>query len=229
MNLEERWELMLAWRNLEQRSLDGGFAETLRKVYQDCMTLPPGQRVYPGCGQDLMRAKYAGWVGLDLREYPRVLPWDLRLGLPFREEHVTEVRVKLTLEFLSPSQAQFFLNEVARVLELGGRFTLTFRDLELLLARNNDPGGSVQDRVTLQRYLYGSQLYAGGARRSCWVLEQVIDELRRRGLRQRAAPQRSGQLNHTVVVEKAEERAMKCPRPGRTLKGNRAGDFWGHA
>lgn len=124
------------------------------------------KRFYWGAGMDAGAAQYADWDLCDLRQVNNSLVWDVLMGFPYDDGELLEVKNKLSLGMMTYDQARFTMRESARTLKIGGKLTCTFRDRGFLEARDID------GRL-FNRYVYGSGLYYGSRRKSCWKPEWV--------------------------------------------------------
>jgi hypothetical protein len=130
-------------------------------------------QLYFGCGPEGQEERYQDdtWDLCDIRDLEGVIKWDVLLGLPYCDGAIKLVKSKLTWGMFTYDQADFVMREVARVLFIGGEFQLTFRNIRLVIERFNVNGLSIR---MLGRYLYGSHLYDGSQRKSCWDLDEVV-------------------------------------------------------
>lgn len=129
-------------------------------------------KLYFGCGYDkkIFRNKYADWDLTDLRDNPNWINWDTLLGFPYEEGVLKRVKTKLSLGMFTKPQVEFIFLELARCLKEGGLLDVTFRDFDKLLDRRNELSHKL-----FVRYIYGSGLYYGSRRKSCWTEEGVRD------------------------------------------------------
>lgn len=166
----ERWR---NWMLLEHGPSIQSSLPVLHEKYQGALKKrlesgPLKTHFYFGCGYDVKHEKYADWDLCDLREVPGILLWDILLGFPYADGSLEHVKSKLTLGMMTQDQARFVIRESSRCLKDGGTFELTFRDFDLLLGRRDE-----LDRKMFVRYIYGSGLYYGSRRRSCWTSQWV--------------------------------------------------------
>ena len=162
----ERWN---RWMLLDHGSAILPSLPELRNSYLAHSERFTHNKLYFGCGYDFDKVKYADWDMCDVRDLPPVIPWDVLLGLPYNDGVLELVKSKLTLGMFTWHQARFVLREVARVLKVGGTLDLTFRDFDRLLSRRDE-----LDDFMFNRYIYGSSLYYGSRRKSCWTRKTLL-------------------------------------------------------
>lgn len=89
-----------------------------------------GLRVNLGCGPRTLK----GWVNVDAARAPAVdVVWDVRKGLPFRDESCTAIFCEHMIEHLSRVDAARLLVESRRVLEPGGVIRVSTPDAAIYL------------------------------------------------------------------------------------------------
>jgi predicted SAM-dependent methyltransferase len=78
-----------------------------------------------GCGAAAME----GWVNVDIARGPHVdVVWDLRRGLPFKDESCSAIFSEHVIEHISKDAASKLLGECRRVLQRGGVLRLSTPD-----------------------------------------------------------------------------------------------------
>lgn len=78
-----------------------------------------------GCGNKHL----SGFINADLVE-PADIIFDVTKGIPYRDNNFDEVQADNLLEHLDSDQLKFVLNEIYRVLKVGGKFWLRVPDAE---------------------------------------------------------------------------------------------------
>lgn len=78
------------------------------------------------------KAGINGWITLDITKRCDIY-WDLRLGLPFPNESVSQIYSSHFMEHLSFREGQEFLDECLRVLVPGGLFSICVPDAKLYI------------------------------------------------------------------------------------------------
>jgi len=101
-----------------------------------------GLKLNIGCGQGWRRA---GWIGIDYKgAYPYEnkqgktgfdLNWDVRRGLPFRNNSVSAILMSHVLEHFTYVESIAILKECHRVSEYGGRIRIVVPDLDLYIEK----------------------------------------------------------------------------------------------
>jgi len=181
---------------------------------------------YFACGHDVKRSKYdKDWLCTDIRDIPKSQKWDILLGHPFEDNTLTEVKSKLAVGMLTYSQAKFVIRDTARVLEVGGKFILTFRNFDLLLKRRDDIPWKL-----FNRYLHGSGLYYGALRKACWIEEDLLKIAKAYKLELSKDPKHTGMNTTLSFIRKKGKLKAFTPEPKvqRDAKGNvinLGGDF----
>ena len=83
-----------------------------------------------GCGAHY----HPAWTNIDVAPASKeVLPWDVKKGLPFKDDSFDVVYHSHVLEHLSPQDASPFLRETARVLKPAGMTRVVVPDLEQIV------------------------------------------------------------------------------------------------
>lgn len=114
-------------------------------------------RLNLGCGS----TKFEGFLGVD--SFPDNKPdvlYDFTAGpLPFKDGEVDEVVMFHAIEHIQKQKHSFILNEIRRVLRIGGRLCLTYPNFWECAQRwkNNTEG----QRDYWHATLFGRQLYPG--------------------------------------------------------------------
>lgn len=127
-------------------------------------------KFYFACGYDVTHSKYQDWDCCDVRDITGSIPWDILMGFPQLDESLVEVKTKLAIGMMTYQQVRFLMREAARTLKVGGLFHVTFRDFTRLYDRYER--GELEPQLFV-RYIYGSGLYYGSRRRSCWEPDWV--------------------------------------------------------
>ncbi len=181
---------------------------------------------YFGCGYDVKKAKYEGWDLCDIRQNPGVIEWDILMGFPYKDDSLNRVKTKLSLGMFTWHQVRFLFREASRTLEEGGTFDVTFRNLDRLLARREDLTPQL-----FSRYIYGSGIYYGSRRKSCWCsqwVQQIAMEFR---FKEKSAQRMNRGMNTNMFFTKVEGKLKKYgpePKVHRNEDGtilNAGGDF----
>ena len=92
-------------------------------VYDQLVALghKPPFRVDFGCG----KLKTKGWVGMDIENVPGVdVIWDLRLGIPLRDDCVAQGVANQVLEHFTRQEAIALMDELHRVFVVGGKMRI---------------------------------------------------------------------------------------------------------
>ena len=116
-----------------------------------------------GCGKDYR----PGFVNIDARsDVEADLVLDITRKLPFADGSVDEVLAQDVLEHLTPQQLSALLQEVSRVLRLGGRLCVRLPDIDAVISR------FAADPDTRNLFLYGDTSQSGvwGAHKSGYTL-----------------------------------------------------------
>jgi len=95
-----------------------------------------GLRVNVGCGY----RPISGWINLDLVPGFAEVVWDVREGLPFRDQSVDALFCEHVIEHLSREDGLRFIRECRRVLQVGGVVRISTPDAAKYLCSyvNND-------------------------------------------------------------------------------------------
>jgi len=95
-----------------------------------------GTLVNIGCGYRPL----SGWVNLDLVPGYAEIVWDIRKGLPFKDQSVTAIFCEHVIEHLSREDGLRFIRECRRVLQVGGVVRISTPDAAKYLCSyvNND-------------------------------------------------------------------------------------------
>lgn len=114
-----------------------------------------------GCGH----TRHPAWINLDVAGPPDVIPWDIRRGIPFRDNAFDAIYHSHVLEHLPKAAAPGFLAECLRALKPGGALRVAVPDLEsaardyLLALEQADRGD------------------AGAMDRHEWMVVEMVDQL----------------------------------------------------
>jgi glycosyltransferase involved in cell wall biosynthesis/SAM-dependent methyltransferase len=118
-----------------------------------------------GCG----RTFHPDWLNVDFDDHGgAVLPYDLRLGIPFADAAFDVVYHSHLLEHFSRSEGEHFLNECFRVLRPGGLLRLAVPDLENIVRAY---------LACLEDTKAGME---GAEDRHEWMLVELLDQMTRR-------------------------------------------------
>jgi predicted SAM-dependent methyltransferase len=136
-----------------------------------------------GCGPNAE----AGWVNVDIARGPGVdVVWDLRRGLPFRQESASAIFGEHVIEHLSRGDGHRLLRECYRILQAGGVLRLSTPDAakylhsyagdgEFLRHPNfSEPIDAPLDRINLMMRESGSHLWSYDA-------QSLLSALKRAG------------------------------------------------
>jgi predicted SAM-dependent methyltransferase len=74
-----------------------------------------------GCGENQEFDKKHGYIGVDIFDCGQEVLWDVRQGIPFPDESISEINTSHFLEHLSEDEIYPFLGECMRVLTKGGK------------------------------------------------------------------------------------------------------------
>ena len=121
-----------------------------------------------GCGS----RPRPGWVNLDAARGDQIdIVWDLRRGLPFRDQSCTAIFGEHVIEHIPKDGAEFLLRECHRVLQPGGVVRLSTPDAGKFLRayvndkeflndpRFPDPADTPMDRVNMMMREFGQHLW----------------------------------------------------------------------
>jgi predicted SAM-dependent methyltransferase len=67
--------------------------------------------------------KKEGYIGIDIDEWGQEIRWDLRDGIPFPDESVSDINVCHFMEHLTNQESKAFIREAQRVLINNGTLT----------------------------------------------------------------------------------------------------------
>ena len=81
----------------------------------------PPYKIDCGCSD----RKQEGYIGIDVDEWGQEILWDLRDGIPFPDESVSDIFASHFFEHLTNMEAKEFISEAQRVLIDGGVITAT--------------------------------------------------------------------------------------------------------
>lgn len=127
------------------------------------------------------------WINLDFRgDGEKVLPWDLRGGVPFSDGSCDAIYSSHVLEHLDRKTAHLFLSECQRALKIGGALRLALPDLEAIVrsylccldeARKNIPGSEGRYEWSVIELI--DQLVrheSGGEMLTYWKQDRIPDQ-----------------------------------------------------
>lgn len=166
--LDKNYERWSNWQLLEHGPLIERYLMAEWERYNVNRGKFRSDRFYLGCGHDAGKKKYDGWDLCDLREVEGSILWDVLMGFPYADSSLVEVKTKLSIGMFTWHQVRFILHEAARCLKIDGVLDVTFRDFDRLLARRDELKADL-----FNRYIYGSGLYYGSRRRSCWTIDTL--------------------------------------------------------
>ncbi len=160
--------------------------------------LPAGDLcVNIGCGPNAL----PGWINLDAARGDQIdIVWDLRHGLPFRDQSCTAVFGEHVIEHIPKEGAEFLLRECHRVLQPGGVVRLSTPDAGRFLKayvndqdflndpRFPDPADTPMDRVNMMMREFGQHLW-------CYDIESISLLLKKAGFSSIRA-QKFGESSH---------------------------------
>ncbi len=96
-----------------------------RRTISLLQSLPSsGTLVNIGCGYRPL----SGWVNLDLVPGQADMIWDIRDGLPFRDQTIEAIFCEHVIEHLTAADGMLFIKECRRVLQCGGVLRLSTPD-----------------------------------------------------------------------------------------------------
>lgn len=125
-----RWIGRGTWLVLRAFRKELGWRRRHRRAVHAARHLTPPLRLHLGCGE----YHKAGWINIDLTAPGADLALDLREPWPFPDGSVTMIYGEHVLEhFDYPDDAEHVLREAFRVLEVGGRLSLSVPDAEFML------------------------------------------------------------------------------------------------
>ncbi len=129
-----------------------------------------------GCG----RIFNPDWINVDFESSgPDVLPYDLRLGLPFPDESMELVYHSHVLEHFSKRRGEFLLRECLRVLRPGGLLRLAVPDLENITRAYLKALDEVREAGASGPSQTSSASSAEAQARHQWMLIELVDQLTR--------------------------------------------------
>ena len=79
----------------------------------------PPYKIDCGCAD----RKQEGYIGIDIDDWGQEIRWDLRDGIPFSDESVSDIYVSHVLEHFTNQEAKDFIREAQRVLINNGTMT----------------------------------------------------------------------------------------------------------
>lgn len=184
--------------------------DDLLEKYEGKLAQFTKDKFYWACGYDVTHRKYEDWDCCDVREITGSILWDVLLGFPYSDDSLSTVKTKLAIGMLTFHQVRFVTREAARTLRVGGEYRITFRDFDRLHARwvrkELDPKMFV-------RYIYGSSLYYGSRRKSCWTPSLVEGVCTEFPFRVDGDVKHTG-MNSTLVFKRIEGRVKRfSPEP----------------
>ena len=80
---------------------------------------PATLKIDIGCGKNAVKDNKDGWVGVDSIDFGQAYVKDVREGLPFETDSVSEARSGHFVEHLTGTERISFFNELYRVLKVG--------------------------------------------------------------------------------------------------------------
>ncbi len=148
-----------------------------------------------GCGAHY----HPAWTNIDVAPATReVLPWDVKKGLPFKDDSFDVVYHSHVLEHLSPQDATLFLKETARILKPAGVTRVVVPDLEQIV----------------RLYLEKLEAARNDGRRASheyeWMVLELIDQMTRSspgGYMARCLRNADGELRYFIASRIGKEAA----------------------
>jgi len=124
-----------------------------------------------GCADNVA----TGYTGVDFRDYGQDVIWDVRDGLPFADNSITEIYSCHLLEHLNEDETEELFREIYRVLERGALFVCRVPHADAPTAHyighkslwnelraevwTRDPSGFLGDFAVLKNERFGDELF----------------------------------------------------------------------